>query len=148
MNWMRLVFLTIVVALCAPAADLTGTWKAVFLGPQDHWPKTVGEMTFELKSTDATVTGKAHVGSWPGDTEISDGKIEGNRISFTVLGNSPWKSRGPQGEASGYPRLRFTGTVEGDQMKLSLVWDSIMAYGADGAPHTWEMTGKKIPDAR
>ena len=36
------------------------------------------------------VTGMAHVAAWPGDAEISNGKMDGDRVTFTVIGKLPW----------------------------------------------------------
>lgn len=63
MKWMRLLVLTAAMALCASAADITGTWKAVIRGPQEQKPKTVSAMTFDLKADETKLTGKAHVGN-------------------------------------------------------------------------------------
>lgn len=145
---LRLAFLTVTLALCASAADVTGSWKAVFIGPMGNRPKMVSKIVFDLKADGKTLTGMARAGYWPGDAPIEDGKIDGDRFSFTVIGKSPWQSGGPQGTASGYPRLKFTGTISGNEMKLSLIWDSVMIYGnvnADGGT-VFEMEGKKIPD--
>jgi hypothetical protein len=145
-KWLRLSSLVFALALCAPAADLTGTWKAVFLGPKEKQPKTVGSITFDFKADGTVLTGMVHAGSWPGDAPISDGKIEGDHVSFFIVGTGAWHSRGPQGEASGYPRLTFQGTVNGKEMTLTLVWDSIMIYGNASGSNEWQMQGKKTSE--
>jgi len=142
MKWMRLSLLA-AAALCAPAADLTGAWKAVFLAPPEQRPKTVGSVKLDLKSDGTTLTGMAHAGSWPGDVPIADGKIGGGRISFVLVGTGAWRSHGPQGDASGYPRLTFRGTTDGKEMTLTLVWDSVMIYGSAGRPVEYQMLAKR-----
>ena len=146
MKLIRAAFLTAALTLSASAADVTGTWKAVFLGDPGTWPKMVSEMTFELTADGSQVTGMAHMSNWPGDAPLSDGKIEGDRISFVVIGRSPWKSRGPRGEASGFPRLTFTGTITGKKLGLHLVWDSVVIYGEVTGSQEYEMAGKKVSD--
>ena len=147
MKFVRAVLLAATLALSASSADFTGTWKATFLGDPGTWPKMVSKMTFELRADGNQVTGMAHMSHWPGDAPLSDGKIEGDRISFVVVGKSPWKSAGPRGEASGFPRLTFTGTINGKDMELHLVWDSVVIYGdVSGSGRELEMAGKKVSD--
>ena len=77
----RLRFVTLaLVLLCAAlviaaAEDITGTWKASFdtqIGQQNY------TYTFEVKGT--ALTGKAK--SDNGETEIKDGKVEGDTVTF------------------------------------------------------------------
>ena len=75
--------------------------------------KTIGGADFEFKVLGNALTGTAKVGyGWPGVAPISDGRVEGNRISFTVQGRQ-WSS-------SGYPKMRFAGTTHGDEIKLTM----------------------------
>jgi hypothetical protein len=148
MGAVRLAFLMGTLSLSAFATDISGTWKAVFLAPPETRPKTVGSIVFQIKTDGNTLTGMAHVGSWPGDAAISSGRIEGDRISFVVTNDKAWRSSGPQGSASGYPRLTFTGTINGNEMTLSLLWDSIMIYGNPPPSQQWEMAGKKTDVSR
>lgn len=53
----------------------------------------VSEMIFDLSVAGNELTGMAHMSNWPGDASISEGKIDGNQISFTVRGKLPWSSR-------------------------------------------------------
>jgi hypothetical protein len=143
MNFLHTAIVLAAAALSAPAADISGTWKVDFVGPEGDRPKTVAEMVFELETEGNQLTGIAHIGSWPGDAEIEDGKIDGDRFSFTAVGKLPWSSKSRDGEASGYPRLRFTGTIDEGKMKLTLVWDSVMIYGRAGSVREYEMRGRK-----
>jgi hypothetical protein len=86
------------------------------------------------------------MGNWPGDAPVIDGKIEGDRFSFSAIGKSPWRAKGPMGEASGLPKLTFTGTIQGKEMQLTVVWDSVMLYGNSTGRPPLEMKGKKISD--
>src|SRR5690348_12699910 len=112
MQFLRATLLTAALVFTASAADLDGTWKAVFLGDPGTWPKMVAFMTFDVKTDGNQVTGIAHMSSWPGNAPITEGKLEGDRITFTALGNSPWRSGGPERSASGFPKLTFTGRVD------------------------------------
>jgi hypothetical protein len=146
MTLLRSLLLLAAMALGAPAADIGGTWKVVFTCPLEQRPKMVSEMIFELNATGSKLTGTAHMASWPGDASLSEGRVDGDRFSFTVIGTSPWRSKGPMGEASGLPKLTFTGTVEGKEMQLTLVWDSVMLYGSPGKASEYEMKGKRTSD--
>jgi hypothetical protein len=75
--------------------------------------KTIAGADFEFKADGNTLTGTANVGhGWPGLATVSDGRIDGDRISFTVQGRL-WSS-------TGYPKMRFTGTVSGDEIRLTM----------------------------
>ena len=76
-GWLiALMLLTaVIVGHAMAAADVTGTWAASFdtqIGQQNY------TYTFAVK--DATVTGKAK--SDNGESELKDGKIEGDTITF------------------------------------------------------------------
>ena len=109
-----------------PVSDAHGNWKAVFVGPLEERPNMVSEMEFEFSVDGHELTGMAHIGDWPGDAPISEGKIDGTRISFTVNGLSPWWSKSPTSSLTGYPKLKFTGTVKGNDMKLLLNWGNVV----------------------
>lgn len=143
MTFLRLAILSAALVVDASAADINGTWNADFVGPAEDRPHTVDKMVFELKSDGTNISGTAHIGSWPGDITVTEGKIESNRISFTVVGTGAWTSHGPNGAASGYPRLTFSGTVNGKGMKLKLVWDSVMIYGTASPPREWVVVAGK-----
>ena len=90
----------------------------------------------------------AHIAQCPGDAPIVDGKINGNRVSFIVIGKYPWQSWGTGWQSSGHDRLKFTGIVRGSEIKLALIWDSALIYGTrKPKAMKLEMTGKKIPEA-
>jgi hypothetical protein len=147
MNFARLIVLVSALAAAAPAADVNGKWKLKFLGDPGRMPKMVSEVILDLKAEGKLLTGTAHAGNWPGDMGITDGKADGDRISFTVVGKSPWQSSSPQhGQASGYPRLTFSGTVDGDRIKVSMLWDSVMIYGnvADNKGQEYELAGERV----
>lgn len=146
------VVVLLAVAFQAPADEVSGTWKAVFVGPLGERPKMVSEMVFEFEVEGNELTGMAHMGHWPGDAPISEGKVDGNRISFSVIGKLPWWSSSPKRSGSGYPNLKFTGTLRGGKMQLSLDWGSIVdgeavsgaSWPAAGFARPLEMEGEKV----
>ena len=95
---MRVLALFLLAALTALGADVAGKWKATFESQNG-----TREVTFTFLVNDGKVTGTA-VGP-QGDAPISEVKLDGDKISFTV--------------ARDEFRAVFTGTVSGDEMKLS-----------------------------
>jgi hypothetical protein len=144
MTVFRSMLLLASAALTLSAADLTGTWKAVFTCPPEKRPKMVSEMVFHLTAQGDRITGTAHMATWPGDGSLTGGRVEGNHFTFTVITQNAWRSSGPAGQASGLPKLTFSGTVEGGEMEIALVWDSVMLYGNAGPPAEFTMRGKRI----
>jgi len=102
-----IVMVLIVAGLaCAYAADITGKWNAEFdsqVGPQKY--------AFDLKTDGAKLTGKAisDIGGTKATTEIQEGKIEGNEISFIENLNY-------QGMEL---KISYKGTVSGDEIKFA-----------------------------
>lgn len=90
-------------SLTAMAADVTGKWTAQMTGRGGQ----TREATFNFKVDGNTVTGT--IGGPRGDTEISDGKIDGDQISFVQTmefnGNSM--------------KILYKGTISGDQIKFT-----------------------------
>jgi hypothetical protein len=89
-------------AVAAWGADVTGKWVAQVPGRNGNQ-----EMTFNLKQDGDTVTGTITGGR--GDQTISDGKVEGDNISFVVNlefnGNKIAQN--------------YKGTVAGDEIKFT-----------------------------
>jgi hypothetical protein len=96
----------------ATPADVSGTWKVVYDADPKTGPKTVGSMILDLKVVGDTVTGTARIGVWPGEAPIEDGKIEGDRITFTATGHL--------GSTTGIPTCKFDITIQGDEMLVKL----------------------------
>jgi enterochelin esterase-like enzyme len=98
-------------AASAPAATtlatgITGTWKAEFdtqIGMQKY--------TYVLKQEGTTVSGKAtaDINGEKHETELKEGKIDGNSVSFVEMFNF-------QGNDL---RIVYTGKVLGNEMKLT-----------------------------
>jgi hypothetical protein len=102
----RRVFLTLSLALPVPgrAQNIAGIWKASFRTPDGYRH----ESTLDLQVENQKIGGK--VFSSRGSVPITDGDISGNRIAFRVV------RRGNGAEFN----VRFTGTVEGDVMRLAM----------------------------
>ncbi|MGA2738158.1 MAG: hypothetical protein ABSG65_12010 [Bryobacteraceae bacterium] len=90
-------------SLTALAADVTGKWTAQMTGPGGQ----TREQTFNFKVDGNTLTGT--VSGRQGDMEISDGKIDGDSISFTQTmefnGNTV--------------KIVYKGTISGDTIKFT-----------------------------
>jgi len=89
-------------ALPAFSADATGTWTASFdtqVGVQKY--------TYTFKVEGSKLTGRAK--SDNGDTEIQDGKVNGDQITFVENLNF-----------QGMPlRIEYTGKLAGDEIKFT-----------------------------
>jgi opacity protein-like surface antigen len=102
---MKLATLALCLAFAgaAVAADVTGKWTAQVPGRGGETRET----TFNFKASGSTLTGT--MSTQQGETEISDGKIEGDNLSFKVKmsfgGNDI--------------TLLFKGTVSGSDIKFT-----------------------------
>jgi hypothetical protein len=96
----KLIFLLAAFSLAAFAADVTGSWKASMDTPNGSM-----DMTFVLKADGNVVTGA--VQSQMGEMKIDDGKLDGDKISFSI---SP----------GDFGKLTYTGTIKGDEMTLTM----------------------------
>lgn len=146
MKWMRFVlFLSAAASLHAAANDFAGTWKAVFTGPAGERPKMVSEMIFNFNVDGNNVTGDAHMAAWPGDAEILSGKIDADRITWTVIGKLPWTSTYRGVTTSGYPKLVFDGTLKDGEITIKLNWGSILTTGEETPARELPMKAKRVP---
>lgn len=93
------VLLVIFTATLSFAADVAGAWKSEVKGPNGDSL----QLTFNFKQDGAQLTGT--VTGPGGDIEISDGKVDGDKISFTVSFNGT--------------TIQHDGTISGDQIKLT-----------------------------
>ena len=85
------------------AVDVTGKWTTKFMtqvGEQEY--------TYEFVAKGTTLTGTA-TGNLTGKAQISEGKVDGNKISF--IENAMYMDM-PL-------RFEYTGTVSSDELKLS-----------------------------
>ena len=90
--------------LTASAADVGGKWKATYETPDGQ----ARESTFDFKVDGAKLTGT--VSSPRGESTISDGKISGDEISFSVVRNI-------QGSDV---KLMYKGKVSGAEIKFNV----------------------------
>lgn len=99
----RLVLLSCLLAMAAFAADVTGKWTAEVQGRGGN-TQTV---TMNLKADGSALTGT--VSGRNGDSQITNGKVDGDTISFTVV-------REFQGNSV---KINYTGKVSGDEIKFT-----------------------------
>jgi len=91
-------------AIAVYAADTTGKWSFETQGR--NGPMT---QTLSLKQAGSDLTGTL-AGGRGGEVQISDGKVDGNNVSFTVV-------REFQGNKV---TIKYNGVVSGDEMKLTI----------------------------
>lgn len=87
----------------ALAADFNGKWTAEFdtqIGVQKY--------TYEFKADGAKLTGKA-INDQRGATDIQEGKIDGDAISFVEVFNFNGTDI----------RITYTGKIDGDEIKFT-----------------------------
>jgi len=102
-------FVITTVILCAAsltafAASIDGKWTS-----ETKFGERTIQNTFNLKSDGGTLTGtiESSAGGQSRSTDIKNGKIDGNKFSFSLV------QRGKQGERT----VVYEGTVEGDELK-------------------------------
>ncbi|HWB83339.1 MAG TPA: hypothetical protein VG675_04310 [Bryobacteraceae bacterium] len=101
-RWVFFSMLLLALSLVAMAADISGKWVAQVPGRNGQ----TREQTFTFKVDGSTLTGS--VSGRQGDTPISDGKIDGDNISFSV-----------KREFNGQTMSQnYTGTISGDEIKM------------------------------
>ncbi len=86
----------------ALAADVTGKWNATV-----ETPRGTQNLTFDFHADGATLTGK--VTTPRGDSDITDGKIDGDNISFTQVVNFNGNEM----------KINYTGKADGDAIKFT-----------------------------
>ena len=114
------------------AADVSGKWT--YEGP-GRGGNPGRPMTITLKADGAALTGTVPAGGRGGGGDnppppiaITDGKVDGNNISFTV-----------KREFNGNTMvIKYEGVVNGDEIKLK-----ITRNGQDGTPMTTDVVAKR-----
>jgi len=96
--------MALLLVLCAWAADVTGKWTAQIPGRQGQTRET----TFNFKVDGEKLTGTMSAGQ-ASEIEISDGKVSGDEISFTVK----------QTFGDNEIKLLFKGKVSGDEIQFT-----------------------------
>lgn len=100
----RYVLLSCLLAAAAFAADVSGKWTAEMPGRGGQ----TQAVTINLKADGATLTGT--VAGTRGQTEISDGKVDGDSVMFSVV-------REFQGNTM---KMNYTGKVSGDTIQFKV----------------------------
>src|SRR5215471_393210 len=124
------VTIALVFTFAVMAADVTGKWTFEQPGRGGGPGRPV---TITLKQDGSKLTGSVPGMGRGGDnppppTEITDGKVDGDKVSFTV-----------KREFNGNSMVtKYEGTVSGEEMKLK-----ITRTGQDGTPMTNEVTAKR-----
>jgi len=112
----------------AMAADISGKWTAEQPGRNGGAPRVT---TFTFKVDGSKLTGNISRPGRGGDpmvSEITDGKVDGNNVTFSVK-----MQMGGQEMVSTYK-----GTLNGDTLELETT-----RPGQDGTPMTQKMTAKR-----
>ena len=114
------------------AADVSGKWTYEGAGRGGNPGRPV---TITLKADGATLTGAVPGGGRgggdnpPPPTAITDGKVDGDNISFTV-----------KREFNGNSMVqKYEGVVNGDELKLKIIRN-----GQDGTPVTYDVVAKRV----
>ena len=109
------------------AADVSGKWTFEQPGRGGNPGRPV---TITLKADGSTLTGTMPAGGRGGGDPIaiSDGKVDGNNISFIVKRETQ----------NGTMVQKYEGVVAGDELKLK-----ITRNGQDGTPVTTEVVAKR-----
>jgi len=115
----RFLLLMALSAMAAFAADVAGTWKASVETPNGNF-----ENTFVFQVDGAKLTGTS-ANQMMGETAISDGKVEGDDLTFNVVVTRDGNEF----------KLAYKGKVTGNEMKLTIT--------LPGGDRTFEMTAKK-----
>jgi len=114
---MTFIALSVLLAT-AWAADISGTWK----GSMDMMGQSM-ELSFTFKADGDTFTGTT-IGPQGQESPVSDGKIDGDKISFVV------KTTGKMEMT-----IKYNGMLNGDEMTLKMSFDMpAMGGGAGGGP--------------
>ena len=120
---LRLALLSCALAIVALAADVSGKWSW-----EQQGRNGTQTATMTLKADGSSLTGTVS-GGRGGDAEISDGKVDGNNVSFKVVR-----------EFNGNKIVQvYTGTVSGDEMKLKIEVEG----GGGGKMGPREVTAKR-----
>ena len=111
----RLVVLLTISLAAAFAADVTGKWTGQMGGPNGDGMA----VTFDFKQDGTKLTGTAD-GPGGQTLQLKDGKVEGDKISFTVSFDG----------GGGDMKILHEGTIKGDEIKLNIKMDG--GPGGDG----------------
>jgi len=108
-RFLSLAARALLLAASALAGPIDGKWVSERKMERDGQSMTIVQ-TFELKAEGDKLTGKFSMkfgDMEPPPGEIKDGKIDGNKFSFTTMMSTP----------NGDMKMSYSGTVEGDVLK-------------------------------
>jgi len=108
-RFLSLAASALLLAASALAGPIDGKWVSERKMERDGQSMTIVQ-TFELKAEGDKLTGKFSMkfgDMEPPPGEIKDGKIDGNKFSFTTMMSTP----------NGDMKMSYSGTVEGDVLK-------------------------------
>jgi len=117
----RFFLLLAACAMSAFAADVAGTWKATAEGPNGSM-----ERTFVFQVDGSKLTGET-TSSMMGKSTISDGKVEGDTVSFTITVKFQDNEM----------KLNYKGKVTGNEIQFTTEM-------AGGGGQSIEWHGKKV----
>ncbi len=106
----------------AAAASIDGKWKSEMTTPNGQ----VRTTNYAFKADGDKLTGT--ISGRQGDTQITDGKISGDEISFTVVRNFGGQER----------KMEYKGKLSGDELKLTI------QFGPTMPPR--EMVAKRVKE--
>ena len=107
--------------VCAGSGGVSGTWNTT-PRPDSQLTKAVYEPTFEFRVDGHELTGVARITGWPRNGTISDGKVEGDRITFTLTHEDTYTISDPiNGHRTFRATCRCAGTVHGDELDLNMI---------------------------
>jgi hypothetical protein len=111
-------------AMALMCANIDGKWVAEI---ETKNKKGAGKqnVTLDLKADGSTLTGSVAAGKRARSTDIQNGKLDGDKFSFTTV------QKGKQGEQ----KLNWTGTVAGSELKID--------RSREGAKRAQSFTAKK-----
>jgi hypothetical protein len=119
--WVALIVALTLFTVTAMAADVSGVWKAQMPGRDGE----TREVTFNFKQSGETLTGTTS-GFRGADVQISDGKVSGDEISFTVV-------REFQGNTM---KMLYKGKIVGGEIQFKMQ--------REGSDREREFTAKKV----
>jgi len=112
-----LITLMALFAFVAAAADVSGNWKGTAEGPNGAI-----ERSFTFKQEGAKLSGET-VSQYTGKSTITDGKVEGDTISFSITAKFQDNEM----------KLTYKGKITGDTIKLS------SDFGGNGQTIEWTL---------
>jgi hypothetical protein len=109
------------------AADVSGKWTAQMQGRNGQ----TREVSLNLKADGETLTGT--MGGRMGDTDISNGKIDGDTISFDVVREFNGNSM----------TMHYTGKVSGDEIHFTVARSGGEGGNGGGGGRNMEFTATR-----